>query len=230
MIGHMTRLKKLLLAILGGLAAGAALARLDLQIDTRLPAVFDHAITTRWPWIGAALGWVIFSLYWEIAARNAAPAKSAESRSSRAIHLLLANAAIVLEMVPLRGLGRYLPLSSTIMAGGLAVEAVGLSLAILARRHLGRNWSGEISIKLDHQLIRSGPYKKLRHPIYTGLLTMYAGTALVTGTWLALAGFALAAFAYVRKIRLEEANLNVAFGPEYAAYRRETWALVPGLF
>jgi protein-S-isoprenylcysteine O-methyltransferase Ste14 len=105
-----------------------------------------------------------------------------------------------------------------------------LSLAILARRHLGRNWSGEISIKVDHQLIRSGPYKKMRHPIYTGIFMMYAGTALVTGTWLALAGFAMAAFAYARKIRLEEANLNVAFGPEYAAYRRETWALVPGLF
>jgi protein-S-isoprenylcysteine O-methyltransferase Ste14 len=59
---------------------------------------------------------------------------------------------------------------------------------------------------------------------------MYAGTALVTGTWLAVAGFALAVFAYARKIRLEEANLNVAFGAEYETYRRESWALVPGLF
>jgi protein-S-isoprenylcysteine O-methyltransferase Ste14 len=230
MIRHMTRLKRLLLAILGGVVAGATIARLDVQIDTGFAAVFDHAVITRWPWIGAAFGWVIFSFYWEIAAKNAAPAMSAESRSSRAIHLLLTNVGIVLLMVPLRGLSRFLPLSSALMAGGLAVEAMGLSLAILARRHLGRNWSGEISIKVDHQLIRSGPYKKMRHPIYTGIFMMYAGTALVTGTWLALAGFAMAAFAYARKIRLEEANLNVAFGPEYAAYRRETWALVPGLF
>jgi protein-S-isoprenylcysteine O-methyltransferase Ste14 len=227
----MWRLKKIFLACLAGIVAGATIARLDLDIDTRLGAsLFDNAVTARWPWIGAALGWVAFSLYWDAAAKNAAPAKSAESRTSRRIHVFLTNVAVLLELVPLRGLRRFLPLSSATMAAGLAVEAMGLFLAILARRHLGRNWSGEISIKVDHQLIRSGPYKMLRHPIYTGLLTMYAGTALVTGTWLALAGFAMAAFAYGRKIRLEEANLNVAFGPEYEAYRRETWALVPGLF
>jgi protein-S-isoprenylcysteine O-methyltransferase Ste14 len=59
---------------------------------------------------------------------------------------------------------------------------------------------------------------------------MYVGTAVVTGTWLALAGLAIALFAYWRKIRLEEANLRIAFGPEYDAYRRESWALAPGLF
>jgi protein-S-isoprenylcysteine O-methyltransferase Ste14 len=131
---------------------------------------------------------------------------------------------------PWIGGAHLLPLSTAIMAGGLAIEAMGLYLAILARRHLGRYWSGEISIKVDHRLIRSGPYQKLRHPIYTGLLAMYAGAAVVTGTWLALAGFAMALFAYARKIRLEEQNLRVAFGAEYEAYRRESWALVPGLF
>ena len=144
--------------------------------------------------------------------------------------MFLTNAALVLELLPIRGLSRFLPIASPIMAAGLAVEAMGLWLAIAARRHLGSNWSGEISIKVDHRLIRSGPYKRLRHPIYTGLLTMYAGTAVVTGTGLAIGGLAMAAVAYWRKIRLEEANLNVAFGAEYEAYRRETWALVPGLF
>ena len=79
-------------------------------------------------------------------------------------------------------------------------------------------------------MIRSGPYRMLRHPIYTGLLTMYLGTVFVTGEWLALIGLAMALFAYWRKIRLEEANLNVAFGADYDAYCRDTWALVPGLF
>ena len=115
------------------------------------------------------------------------------------------------------------------MTAGLAVEAVGLFLTIWSRRHLGRNWSGEITIKVDHQLIRSGPYRILRHPIYTGLLTMYAGIAVITGERLAIVGFAMAAFAYWRKIRLEEANLKAAFSAEYESYRRETWALVPGL-
>jgi hypothetical protein len=74
----------------------------------------------------------------------------------------------------------------------LAVEAMGLLLAIWALRHLGRNWSGEITIKVELQLIRSGPYKLLRHPIYTGLLAIYAGTVLVTGEWLAIIGLAMA--------------------------------------
>ena len=116
------------------------------------------------------------------------------------------------------------------MAAGLAVEATGLFLAIWARRHLGRNWSGEITIKVEHQLIRSGPYRLLRHPIYTGLLAMYAAPALVTGEWLAVIGLAVAGFAYWRKIWLEETTLYGAFGADYDAYRRTTWALVPGLF
>ncbi len=180
--------------------------------------------------VAAVIGWLLFGVYWEIAARNAAAAKSSESRYSRGIHVLLANVAVLLELVTIRGLGRFSPVSPMIMAAGLAVEAAGLSLAIWARRHLGRNWSGEITIKVDHELIRSGPYSLLRHPIYTGILAMYAGTALVTGEWLALIGLAMAVFAYWRKIRLEETNLNVAFGADYEAYRRQTWALVPGLF
>ena len=79
-------------------------------------------------------------------------------------------------------------------------------------------------------MIRSGPYKLLRHPIYTGLLTMYVGTAVVAGEWLSLIGLVMAVYAYWRKIRLEEANLQLAFGADYAVYRRETWALLPGLF
>jgi protein-S-isoprenylcysteine O-methyltransferase Ste14 len=59
---------------------------------------------------------------------------------------------------------------------------------------------------------------------------MYAGTALVTGEVLAIFGLTIAVFAYWRKIRPEEVNLNVAFGANYAAYRRKTWALVPGVF
>jgi protein-S-isoprenylcysteine O-methyltransferase Ste14 len=180
--------------------------------------------------VAAATPWVIFSFYWEIAAKNAAKAKSSESSPSRGIHVVLTNLALLLEIIQFPFGGRFLPANYAAIAAGCAVTMFGLFAAIWARRHLGRYWSGEITIKVEHELIRTGPYKRLRHPIYTGILTMYIGTALVTGTWLALAGLALAAFAYWRKIRLEEANLRVAFGPEYDAYCRESWALVPGLF
>jgi protein-S-isoprenylcysteine O-methyltransferase Ste14 len=107
---------------------------------------------------------------------------------------------------------------------------MGLALAIWARRCLGRYWSGEITIKVEHKLIRSGPYRVLRHPIYTALLSLYAGTAIVSGELHALIGLALVILAYLRKIRLEEANLMKAFGAEYRDYRADSWAMLPGLF
>jgi protein-S-isoprenylcysteine O-methyltransferase Ste14 len=139
--------------------------------------------------------------------------------------VILANAALVLEVI--QAPGRFLPMSFLIMAGGCGVEVVGLFLAVWARRHLGRNWSGEISIKVGHELIRTGPYKMLRHPIYTGLLTMYAGTAVVSGTWLAIVGLVMAICAYWRKVLLEEVNLRAEFGEDYDVYVHEAWALIP---
>jgi protein-S-isoprenylcysteine O-methyltransferase Ste14 len=202
----------------------------QLRAFVRLPALDTALLAHRGFIFAACIGWVLFGLYWDFAAKTAAPSKTSESRASRGLHVFLANVALLLELAPIRGLGRFSPVSYLIVAAGLAVETMGLFLAIWARRHLGQNWSGEISIKVDHELIRSGPYRLLRHPIYTGLLAMYAGTALVTGEWLAIIGLAMAAFAYWRKIRLEEVNLNMAFGADYDAYRRETWALIPGLF
>jgi len=77
--------------------------------------------------------------------------------------------------------------------------------------------------------VRTGPYRFVRHPIYTAMLTMLLGTALVSGEWHALAAWLLLAFAYSRKIRLEERNLVDVFGPDYERYRRESWAVIPGL-
>ena len=125
---------------------------------------------------------------------------------------------------------RYLPASAIVTATGLTLNSMGLVLAIWSRRCLGRYWSGEITIKVEHKLVRSGPYRILRHPIYTALLSLYLGTAIVSGELHALIGWVLALLAYLRKIRLEEANLAKAFGEEYRSYRRESWALLPGIF
>jgi len=225
----MTRGRRALIELACGALIGAVLV--SLRKEAGPPTRWmDNALISVWQFKAAILGWVVFGVYWEIAGRKAAKAKRTESSASRGVHVLLANVALLLIIAPIRGLGRLLPLSATFTTAGLMVEALGLCLAIWARHHLGRNWSGEISIKVDHELIRSGPYRLLRHPIYTGLLAMYGGTALVTGEWLAAVGLVMGAFAYWRKIRLEEANLNAAFAGEYDAYRRETWALVPGVY
>lgn len=221
----------ILVASICGAVVGAVTVRYGVHISSRLPALaLDRSALTHGRYLFATIPWILFSLYWEVAAKEAAEAKSSEPSGSRAFHVLLANVGVLLVIAPIRGLGRWLPASWISMAAGLAVEMLGLFLAVWARRALGRNWSGEISIKVDHQLIRSGPYQGLRHPIYTGLLAMYVGGALITGEGLAIVGVAIAIYAYWRKIRLEEANLRVAFGAEYDAYRGDTWALIPGLF
>jgi protein-S-isoprenylcysteine O-methyltransferase Ste14 len=224
--------KPILAAAAIGAAAGVKLAHLDGRIIGRF-AFFslDQALRGHRAFLLLSIaGWALFSLYWEAAAKNASQAASSESKASRAVHVSLVNIAFLFEILPIQAFGRYLPASPLIMTAGLSIEAAGLLLAIWARRHLGRHWSGEITIKLEHQLIRSGPYRLLRHPIYTGLLAMYLGVALVTGERLALLGLAVAVFAYTRKIRLEEANLHLAFGGRYEAYKHESWALIPGIF
>lgn len=175
--------------------------------------------------------WCVFTVYWDIAARNSAAAKKSESGSSRRLHLLMVNAGLLLVLIRVPGLRqRFLPNWMPIVAAGLTIQTAFGFFGVWARRHLGVNWSGEIAIKVDHRLVRTGPYRKIRHPIYTAMLGMFVGTAIVSGELHALIGTALGAFAYWRKIRLEEKNLEEAFGPDYAAYRRESWALLPGLF
>jgi protein-S-isoprenylcysteine O-methyltransferase Ste14 len=226
----MSRKHVLFLSAFIGAVAGALAVTFAKHSHIDLSALFDNALLVhKRLLVPAFAAWVIFSIYWDIAARSATSAERAESSASRSVHVALTNIALFLEM-PLRGIGRLLPIHPAIMIIGLIVEFTGVALAIWARRHLGRHWSGRIAINVDHQLIRTGPYRWLRHPIYTGLLAMYVGTAIVTGERLALIGLALAVYAYWRKIRLEEANLLTAFGPEYEGYRRDTWALLPGLF
>ncbi len=175
--------------------------------------------------------WVAFVAYWSAAARNAAPAASSESPASRAVHTRLLNLALLLLFVPLPGLrGRFLPGGTPVVAMGLAVQALGFALAAWARNHLGRNWSAAIASATGHQLVRSGPYRVVRHPIYTAMFTMAIGTAIVSGEFHALAAIVVLGAAYWRKIRLEEQTLVSTFGAEYEEYRRATWALVPGLF
>jgi protein-S-isoprenylcysteine O-methyltransferase Ste14 len=224
---------RVLLAILIGLLFGMRIAQLDAgAFLARIPFFSHDRVLFSHPgfWIACVAGWGILGVYWEIAERTAAAAKSAEPWASRGVHVFLTSMAQLMVLIPIRGLGRFAPFLWSTVIPGLALEAAGLFLALWARVHLGKNWSGRITVKVEHELIRSGPYRFLRHPIYTGLLAMYIGPALVTGEWLALAGVVVACVAYWRKIRLEEATLDTAFGADYEAYRRNTWALVPGIY
>lgn len=176
--------------------------------------------------------WVAFSLYWGIAGRNSAPTKSSESKRSTVFHQIVLNVAMILLFLPVPGLkGWFLQQRlHFLVAVGVIVQTGSLLLAVWARRHLGRNWSAEVRIGEGHELVRSGPYRVLRHPIYTAMLGMFLGTAIASSQYHALLGLAILVVAYLRKTRLEENILRRTFGGEWDAYRRTTWALVPLVF
>jgi protein-S-isoprenylcysteine O-methyltransferase Ste14 len=180
----------------------------------------------------ALLLWIAFSVYWGIAGQNSAPDKSPESGTSKWFHQIVLLLALVVLLAPIPGLtGWFLPQQPHYLVPlGAIIQAAFILLAVWARRHLGRNWSAAVRIGEDHELVRTGPYRLLRHPIYTAMLGMFVGTAIASSQYHALLGLAILVLAYVRKTRMEEQILHQTFGVEYDAYRRDTWALVPFLF
>ncbi len=176
--------------------------------------------------------WIAFTFYWSRASIGDSTIARSESRGSRFIHEILVNTAFLLlflQMFP-HSIGfahRFLPASWILTTAGLVLQIAMFILAIWARLHLGRHWRGVIAILGNHQLIRSGPYRLVRHPIYTAILGMFVGTAMVSGGPYALLGVVFATVAYWRKVRIEEHYLHQAFGEEYAEYSRITPALIP---
>ena len=112
---------------------------------------------------------------------------------------------------------------------GTMVTAIGLLFAIWARMFLGKYWSGTVTLKQGHELIRGGPYRLARHPIYTGFVTGAMGSAMTMGTADAFVGAAMIVITCVLKIRREERVLTAEFGDAYLRFKREVSMLVPFL-
>ncbi|HTB22910.1 MAG TPA: isoprenylcysteine carboxylmethyltransferase family protein [bacterium] len=129
------------------------------------------------------------------------------------------------------GLGApWVPSGALIQGGGVALCLLGLLYSVWARAALGRNWSGTVTLKEDHQLIQSGPYAYSRHPIYTGILCASFGVALEEGRRGALLGFVLAAISFHLKMATEEAFMREQFGPDYGAYAAKVKKLIPFVY
>lgn len=127
------------------------------------------------------------------------------------------------------GIGPVLPLWVQLVGG--AVLVAGIVFHAWALTVLGRFFSPNVVIRSDHRLIREGPYRALRHPVYTGMFMIALGTSLLVGPVLGVALTVLLAMAgFLYRIRIEEKLMTEKFGNEYEAYRQESWKMFPGLF
>lgn len=216
----------ILAAAAGGVLGGTLASRAGLHAHN-LPGMVHFSPGM----LAAILLIALFDVYWSAAAKNSAPTQSSESKRSRQMHVIPLNLAILLLILSIPGLTkRFAPASRVLTVVGLLVEAGGILFAIWARRTLGANWSGEVRIASGHQLVHSGPYAHIRHPIYTGILAMYLGAMLVSGEVHALIAMVVILLLYLRKIGLEEKVLAVNFGAVWEDWRRESWALLPPVY
>jgi protein-S-isoprenylcysteine O-methyltransferase Ste14 len=125
---------------------------------------------------------------------------------------------------------RFMPVVLAVNYTGLALTIIGLGFAVWARLAIGRNWGGLITVQQDHQLMQSGPYAIVRHPIYAGFMLATLGTAIILGEVGGLVSVALIVIAWGYKARLEEAFMIEQFGAQYEDYRRNVKGLIPGIW
>ena len=178
--------------------------------------------------------WVVFLLYWQIKAFNTKTTKRLEPAASRILRLLAFLIVIVLlstTRIPLPWLYFQLwPVGLWPFWLGAVMTVAGLLFAVWAREHLGRNWSRSVTIKQDHELITSGPYTLVRHPIYTGILTGFLGTAIAISQLRGVIALVIVFLVFWAKLRMEEEWMRSQFGETYATYAHQTAALVPYIF
>jgi protein-S-isoprenylcysteine O-methyltransferase Ste14 len=169
-----------------------------------------------------ALAWIPFWIYWLLSATRAK-----ESRPGRRWTPIGGVSAVaVILIVRVFRTGDLAVHSPVLGAIGAVMFVSGIALAIWARVHLGRNWGMPMTERLEPELITSGPYRYIRHPIYTGLLLGMFGTALATNlSGLVIAAVLSAVFYYSASV--EERNMTATFPTAYPAYRASTKMLIP---
>lgn len=191
-----------------------------------MPEIFENGLRAAWAAVIVYWGWTAFSV------KNA---EREESVPKRFLAYGLPLIVAVLLLGPgrwyghslLRGL--FVPHAMPVYSIGLALAAAGAVLAIWSRHLLGSNWSASVQLKEGHELIVAGPYRVIRHPIYTGLLLLFLGSALMVGEWRGLLAVAIVFVSFWYKLKKEEAWMIERFGDAYREYRKKTRALIPAI-
>jgi protein-S-isoprenylcysteine O-methyltransferase Ste14 len=174
-----------------------------------------------------AVGWAAFWLYWLVAAISMKRGRVPWSRELRIRAVIFVIVVVLIRFGVFRGRGLN---TDPWRAGlGLVLFALGLGFAVWARVHIGRNWGTPMTQKDEPELVTSGPYHLVRHPIYSGILIASAGTAVAL-SWLWLIVVLLAGVYFVYSATVEERYMTEQFPDAYPVYKRSTKMLVPYIF
>jgi len=186
-------------------------------------------ISSSRAWIDAL--WILFGLIWLIAAFNGKKTKRRETWLQRLAYVLPLVAAWWLLARPQARIGwmgaRFVPAGPAMEWIGVLLTATGVGVAFWARWHLGTNWSGVVTLKEGHELIRTGPYRRIRHPIYTGILLAVFGTMVTLGEARGLLAVAVVWLSFYWKARREESFLTQEFGEKFEAHVKQTGMFLP---
>lgn len=174
--------------------------------------------------------WALLGTYWATSSKSAA---SGEFRFYRLLRLLVLAVTFSLLFWRETAIGvlgqRFIPSSTILIFCGFVAALLGMAIALWARINLGKFWSDKVVLQSSHQLIRTGPYSRLRHPIYSGVLLGVLGTAVMLGEWRGLLAFALLLVNYAIKAKREERLLAAQFSSEFSEHMDRTGFLLPRL-
>ncbi len=170
------------------------------------------------------VGWAAFWLYWLLAAFSMKRGRVPWSRELRIRVVIVVTAVVLFHLGAFRGHGLNTDLWRAGL--GLVIFALGLGFAVWARVHIGRNWGTPMTQKEEPELVTSGPYRLVRHPIYSGVLVATVGTAVGLSWWW-LVAVVLAGVYFGYSATVEERYLTEQFPEAYPMYKRSTKMLVP---
>ncbi len=177
--------------------------------------------------------WLVSELYWGFHSRGNKETVHQQKTFVRTFAVISVYLAFALIYVPYFSIGflaiRAVPHDDFFGAAGVLLCGTGISLSMLSRRTLGKNWSGPVTLKKDHELIRRGPYKLVRHPIYFGSLVSLTGSAFTTAELRGFCGVIIVFYSLLKKIE-EEKNLLATHFKEYAEYSVHVKRIIPFVY
>ncbi|HFK5528790.1 TPA: isoprenylcysteine carboxylmethyltransferase family protein [Elizabethkingia anophelis] len=185
--------------------------------------------------IGLKVTWLIVLAYWFISGFSAKKVEHQETFFKRFIQYWLPLIIAILLLGPGDWYGHtwlrenFIEHTNLVGIIGLSISVIGAIIACVSRYILGKNWSLSVQRKEDHQLIQNGIYKLIRHPIYTGLLLLFTGNAIIVGDYRAIIAVLIVFVSLWLKLKKEEKILTETFGTKYTEYIKQTKALIPYL-